>query len=187
MRRAEPVPEIVKILAFSVLAAIIYGVAHDQITARICIEYFTVGHPPLIRSTSPTMLGLAWGIVATWWVGLPLGLLLAAAARGGNRPKFSAAQVVPYIVGLIVTVALLALTMGGVGYVLATRGYIALPMYWALRLPRDVQVPFLIDACMHGASYVFGILGGVVIAAIVYRRRRATEEASDVRSRSAVL
>ncbi len=28
----------------SVAAAIAYGIAHDQITVRICLEYFTIGH-----------------------------------------------------------------------------------------------------------------------------------------------
>lgn len=180
-------PEVAKIVAFSLVAAVVYGVIHDQITARICVEYFTVGHPPLIRSTSPTMLGLAWGVVATWWVGLPLGLLVAAAARGGSRPKFSAAQVVPYIVRLLIVVAVLAAAMGSIGYALATRGYVGLPMYWADRLRPDARIPFLVDAWTHEASYFFGILGGVVVAAVVYRRRRATQGDSNVRSGSQVL
>jgi len=28
-----------------ILAAVFYGILHDQITARICVEYFTIGHP----------------------------------------------------------------------------------------------------------------------------------------------
>lgn len=59
-------------VALSVLAAVVYGILHDQITARICVEYFTIGHARLIDSDSPTVLGLFWGVVATWWVGLPL-------------------------------------------------------------------------------------------------------------------
>lgn len=58
------------IIFTSVIAAVIYGIIHDQVTARICVEYFTVGHPRLIDSDSPPVLGLFWGIVATWWAGL---------------------------------------------------------------------------------------------------------------------
>ncbi|MFO0941023.1 MAG: hypothetical protein U0930_09660 [Pirellulales bacterium] len=36
---------------------------HDQITARICIEYFTIGHPRIIPTDDPTILGIVWGIV----------------------------------------------------------------------------------------------------------------------------
>jgi hypothetical protein len=60
---------------------IAYGILHDQVTARVCLEYFIIGHPPLIASESPTLLAIAWGIVATWWFALPLGFALAAAAR----------------------------------------------------------------------------------------------------------
>ncbi|RYD30998.1 MAG: hypothetical protein EOP86_18840 [Verrucomicrobiaceae bacterium] len=81
------------IVAVSVLAAISYGVIHDQITARICVEYFTIGHPRLIDSDSPTVLALFWGVAATWWVGLPLGLGLAVAARAGRRPKLGVARI----------------------------------------------------------------------------------------------
>jgi hypothetical protein len=32
--------EWVKIIALGVVASILYGILHDQITARICLEYF---------------------------------------------------------------------------------------------------------------------------------------------------
>lgn len=61
--------EALKIAATCVLAAILYGIIHDQFTARICIEYFTVFHPPIFDTQSPMLLGIGWGIIATWWVG----------------------------------------------------------------------------------------------------------------------
>src|SRR4029077_1503393 len=79
--------ENLKIILLCVAAAIAYGVAHDQITARVCLEYFTVFHPPVFATQSPTALALGWGVIATWWCGLLLGLLLALAARSGSRPK----------------------------------------------------------------------------------------------------
>jgi len=69
--------QFLKIVGLGVLAAIGYGIVHDQVTVRVCLEYFTIFHPRLISSTSPTLLALAWGVAATWWVGLPLGLGLA--------------------------------------------------------------------------------------------------------------
>lgn len=79
--------QVLTIIGMSILAAVTYGILHNQVTARICVEYFTIGHPQIIGSTSPTLLGLAWGIVATWWVGLPLGIGLAFAARGNRGPN----------------------------------------------------------------------------------------------------
>ena len=49
-----------------------------------------IAHPRIVNTDSPTLVALAWGIAATWWVGLPLGCLLAAAARAGWRPKLAA-------------------------------------------------------------------------------------------------
>ena len=68
-----------RIIGLCVLAAVLYGVAHDQVTARVCVEYFTIGHPRILATESPTVLGLAWGVIATWWVGLVLGAPLAFA------------------------------------------------------------------------------------------------------------
>ena len=83
------------IVALSILAAVCYGVLHNQITARVCIEYFTIGHPQVlsVATNSPTVLGFVWGVIATWWVGLALGIPLALAARIGVRPKKSVRDV----------------------------------------------------------------------------------------------
>ena len=48
----------ITIVLLSVLTCVTYGVVHDQITARICVEYFTIGHPPVFATDDPTLLGL---------------------------------------------------------------------------------------------------------------------------------
>jgi len=35
--------EYIKIVLLAIAAAISYGILHDQITVRVCIEYFTIG------------------------------------------------------------------------------------------------------------------------------------------------
>ncbi len=78
-----------KIAGLFILAAVLYGVVHDQITARVCVEYFTIAQPTLVASTSPTVLGLVWGVVAAWWPGATAGLAISCAAREGPWPKLS--------------------------------------------------------------------------------------------------
>ena len=163
--------EFLKIVGLGILAAVSYGIIHDQTTVRVCVEYFTIGHPPLIPSTSPTLLALAWGVVATWWVGLPLGFTLASAARLGHRPRLLAAQLTPLILRLLATMAAVALFAGIVGYILARRGDISLPGDWATIIPAPAQPRFLADAWAHSASYLSGIVGGLVLVVIAYRRR----------------
>jgi hypothetical protein len=65
-------------------AAIAYGVAHDQVTARLCPEYFLVAHPPLCSGHSISVVAFCWGLAATWWVGLTIGVLLARLAHVGS-------------------------------------------------------------------------------------------------------
>src|SRR5215831_17293133 len=93
------------IVIISIVAAVVYGIVHDQVTARVCIEYFTIGHPPVFRTESPTLLAIGWGIFATWWVGLILGVAAALVCRVGSRPKFDAAE-------LIRPIAILMIVMG---------------------------------------------------------------------------
>ena len=45
------------IVLLSVLTCVTYGIVHDQITARICVEYFTIGHSPGFDTDDPTLLG----------------------------------------------------------------------------------------------------------------------------------
>ena len=164
--------EFFKIVGLGLAAAVGYGIVHDQITARVCVEYFTVGHPPLIESTSPTLLALAWGVVATWWVGLPLGVALAVSARAGIRPKTSAADLVPRVLKLLGVMALSALAAGITAYVLAERGSLTLVGGWGDTLRFGLHSRFLADLWAHNASYLSGIVGGLVLVALTYRRRR---------------
>ena len=157
----------------SVVAAILYGVIHDQITARICVEYFTLGHPRLIDSDSPTSLGLFWGIIATWWVGLPLGLGLSVAARAGCRPKLTARQLVRPVMRLLVAMYAVATVAGLIGFATARGGHFVLLEPLASRVPADRHVAFLTDAWAHSGSYMAGIVGGVVLWVATWRRRAA--------------
>jgi len=163
--------EFLKIVGLGVLAAVSYGIIHDQITARVCVEYFTIGHPPLIPSTSPTLLAFAWGVVATWWVGLPLGFTLASAARLGHRPKLLAAQLTPLISPPPCYNGRRRTRCGNRWlHSREARGHIA-PWNWATMIPAPAQPRFLADAWAHSASYLSGVVGGLVIVVIAYRRR----------------
>ena len=165
--------EFFKIVLLCILAAVSYGMIHDQITARICIEYFTVAHPPVFNTQSPTLLGLGWGIIATWWVGLFLGLPLAFAARSGQRTKLTSRQLVRPISWLLLAMALLAFTAGSAGYILAARGTVRIPDFLVDAIPREHHVRFMADWWAHSASYLVGFVGGVVLIICSWRRRKA--------------
>lgn len=166
------------IIVFSILACCVYGIVHDQITARICVEYFTIGHAPVFNTTDPTLLGLGWGIRATWWVGLIVGIPLASFARFGRRPRRSAVSLIRPMVVLATCSAVLAAVAGVVAYFAATNGWITLHPEMAARLPEDKQTSFLVDLWIHNTSYTSGFVGSVFLMAwVCWTRIKLEQEA----------
>src|ERR1041384_6329339 len=49
-----------KIVLLGFCAAVGYGILHDQVTARVCVEYFTVGHPRIIASWVPVSIAMGY-------------------------------------------------------------------------------------------------------------------------------
>jgi hypothetical protein len=159
--------EQVKIVVGCILAAVVYGIVHDQFTARICVEYFTWYHPPVFVTTSPTLLGLGWGIIATWWAGAIIGLLLVIASRFGSRPKFPARLLFPFVIRLMLLMATCAIAFGAIGYFWGT---------WsadeAAAIPVRIQKGLRADLWAHSASYACGFVGGLTLCGMVWVKRR---------------
>lgn len=165
--------EALRIIGLCVLASVVYGIAHDQVTARVCVEYFTIGHPRVFDTESPTLLALGWGVIASWWVGLLLGAPLAFAAIRGPRPRRSARSLVRPVSKLLVCMAGTALVAGVIGFALANAGLVFLVEPLASRVPGDRHVVFIADLWAHWASYLTGFVGGIVLINRVWRSRKA--------------
>lgn len=152
------------IVLLSIGAAILYGLIHDQITAHLAVEYFSVEHPPVLGGlTDPFLLGLVWGVLATWWVGLLLGIPLAVSARiSPNRlPPLHARDLVRPIGILLVCMAVCAFLAGLTGWANALSG----------KPPHTLRPALSAVRWAHNASYISGICGGFVLCAATFRRR----------------
>ena len=162
------------IILLAVGASVLYGILHDQITVRVCLEYFTVGHPMIIESESPTLLAIAWGIVATWWMGLLLGLPLALCCCAGPAPAIGPRELLKPVAYLLLLMATLALISGIAGFQAARSGMVTLLPSLADRIPPARHAAFIADLWAHLASYASGFLGGVVLCArsVVLRQRQ---------------
>ena len=167
-----------KIVGLCVLAACIYGILHDQVTARVCVEYFTIGHPRIIRSESPTLLGLVWGVVATWWFGAILGVVLGVAARAGRPPRLTAREIFSPLLVSLAVLGCAAFVVGLIGHGLATSGKVQLVGRLAERVPSDRHVAFLAVGFAHAASYLGGVAVCVVLIVRVLVRRRSLRRAT---------
>jgi hypothetical protein len=159
--------EALKIVAMCLIAGALYGVMHDQVTTRVCVEYFTIYHPNVFHSQSPTLLALGWGVLATWWVSLLLGVLLAIAARAGSTPKAAMNDLAPKVLRLLIVMALCSFVAGISGYFLQGFGL----EYYATSIPKQIRHNFYADLWAHNMSYLSGFIGGIVLCVIVWRGR----------------
>jgi hypothetical protein len=168
---------VIRIVVLCVVAAVVYGVLHDQVTARVSVEYFTVFHPKVVDSESPTVLGLVWGVLATWWVGLILGVLLAATARWGPRPRASARDLARPLVVALGVVGVLATVAGVVGWQMGRAGTFVVAEPFASQIPRERHARFLAALWAHNASYLGATVAGLWLAFRTWRRRGRALEA----------
>jgi len=152
-----------KVILLCIGGAVAYGIVHDQITARLCIEYFTVAHPPLVRTTSPTLIGLAWGVAATFWVGMAMGFPLALASQSPPSPPVPLARIGKNVLTLLSVMAVAALLSGITGFELSRRGILSLPEGYFDAIPIEQHHRFMAAWFAHGASYLFGLVGGLYL------------------------
>ena len=111
--------------------------------------------------------------------GAILGVLLATAARLGPRPKRSVGSLLRPIAVLFGGNAIFACLAGSAGYIAATNGWVWLVGRIAKRVPPEKHIAFLIDLWAHGASYLGGFVGGIMLAVWVWRSRGGSPVASD--------
>jgi len=137
----------------------------------VCVEYFTIGHPPIFQTESPTLLAFGWGLIATWWVGLLLGIPAALVSRFGSWPKYSAQLLLWPVAVLMITMGLISLVAGIAGYWYAEAGGVHLYGSIADRVPQHRHTVFLADLWAHLAAYGAGFVGGIVLCAWILIKR----------------
>ncbi len=163
--------EIAGTLLLTISACVVYGIIHDQFTVRICIEYFTIAHPTIIESQSPIMLALAWGVVATWWVGLYLAIPLYFISFRGPWPKRTIPSLIKPIIILMLICGICAAITGSIGYWMAETNRIHLDEFWSQAIPKHQHSRFLAVWLTHNASYYTGYAGGIIIMIIILIKR----------------
>jgi len=161
-----------KITLWCVLLACMYGIVHDQITARVCLSYFTEFHPPIGVGDDPTIIALCWGVLATWWVGAILGYSLALACTLGNRPRLTIREVRKPLAFLFAAMAVGAIMSGLIGY--RDGAAIAKFMYPPVaNLPPNLQAGFAADLFAHNVSYAVGFFGAIVVVGWAWEKRKS--------------
>jgi hypothetical protein len=164
-------PQAAKIILLCTLATIGYGVVHDQITAHVCVEYFTIAHPPIFRTTSPAILGLCWGIAASIGPGIVAGVFLALVSQSAGLPPAPIRPLLRTICVLLAVMAISAFLAGIVGYELSRRSIIALPASLSELVPVSQHDRFMAVWFAHAASYLVGFAGSILVILRLWLRR----------------
>lgn len=147
------------VMATSLLAGL-YGAIHDQVSFTVSSEYFTKFkyaqfgfHPAGFGGHRPTVAVI--GFLATWWVGLFIGLFLGGTALLQPDSIHMRKAIQRGVVITLATAALCALLGLCFGWFLLDGA----PRGW--RLPPDVvdTHAFLAVGSMHNCSYGGGVLG----------------------------
>jgi hypothetical protein len=167
---ANRLPSMVRIALLGAAIAAVYGAAHDQLSFALSTEYFTrfkfhqfawadMGWPP--RQFASVV-----GVLATWWVGLVAGWLLARAGLAELPVRERWAKTF----AAFAIVAVVALIGGLIGWVLgvAAGGDLTGWSEWKQSLGITNLPAFVVVAYLHAGGYL-GALAGLVLA-IVYVR-----------------
>jgi hypothetical protein len=150
----------------------VYGMAQDQISVRVCPEYFTVAHPPIVGLSNPTLLGLTWGFLGAWWGGLMIGLALASMATLGRGPRLSARELVRPVALMTAVTAAGTLIAGAGGYFNAELVGMKLGEPLASQIPPERHLRFFAVACAHFGTYASAIFAAIGLCVWTVRQRR---------------
>lgn len=160
-----------QVVIFSLLAAWVYGIVHDQITVRLAIEYFSVAHPPIFRTTNPTLLGFCWAIAATSGIGIALGSILALVSQSDGAAPVPLSEIRRSLLRLIGMMACASLLAGAVGFYLSRLQMISIASKFDDLIPIHKHDRFVAVWFMHLASYIAGFGGGALLCYRVWKER----------------
>lgn len=170
---------VISVIATSLVAGL-YGALHDQVSFSISTEYFTrfkydqFGFDPTwFGGHRPTVAVI--GFLATWWVGLLIGLFLGGTALLQPDAVHMRRAIQRGVAITLVTSALCALLGLCYGWFLLNGA----PLGWYL--PSDVvdTHAFLAVGSMHNCSYGGGVLG-LILALTDMEWRRNKRKAAGV-------
>jgi hypothetical protein len=168
-------PGMLRIAALGAVVAGSYGALHDQVSYAISPEYFTrlkfqqfsyadFGWPP--RAFAGEV-----GFLASWWVGLLGGWVLARFGLDEMIPPQRRKTTIIAFMIVLGTAALSGLTGALLGTATTANGHLDDWRDWQQRLNIEDLRGFAIVAWLHAAGYL-GALAGVILAVLYVRRCR---------------
>lgn len=183
----------IALLLILILAPIlggVYGILHDQITYTISNEYYTkfkfiqfglehwggginIGTPetPEIQLSNPRLGASIVGFLATWWVGLIIGVVLGLVGWVHNNGK----EMFQITVKASLMTIGIALIVGIMGLIYGNIMLSTAPSHWFL--PENLTHPtqFVMVGSMHNFSYLGGLIGMLISAAYSRHQKKKND------------
>ena len=168
-------------LLLCMVAAGVFGAVHDQISYSVSPEYYTrfkFLQFGLTDTAVPERLRAAVvGFLASWWMGIPLGLLTGVAGFMQHTPSLmqrALLRSLPLVMGVALVVAL-----GGLVYGWAQTAHVDLSRYRGWYIPAGLENlrAFLCAGYMHNAAYMGGLLAVPAAWAFHWVVKRHTADA----------
>ena len=163
---------ITAVLTATPLVAGLYGVLHDQLTYTVAPEYYTCFKFPQF-GLSPELVAIprlgaaAVGFLATWWIGIPIGLGLAVVLLFHPAGAILRA----YLKGMLVLICT-ALAFGLAGLMLGFLFFARMADNWLLPEGVTQAGRFIAVGCMHNGSYLGGLVGLILAILHLVRNRK---------------
>ncbi len=149
-------------VVLAMIVAGLYGMIHNQISYTVAPEYFTkfkfrqfgLTEMPLPDRVRASMVGF----LASWWMGIPIGLLVGAAGFI-HRDHREMLRVTLWSFLLVIGFTFL-FGLGGLLYGFFETAHINIADYQGWFIPDDVTNlrRFLCASYMHNSSYLGGVL-----------------------------
>lgn len=174
-REPNRLVESAKIIAACILASVIYGIAHDQVTVRLCPAYFTEWefHSRVFQHDNLTVVAIFWGIVATWWVGLILGFPIAFASTYGTGRWWTWKRLLKPLSVLVACLWAAAAFGYLVSSMLNFRASTVALNYFP-ETDKDL-LAFSSVLVTHNVSYIAGAIGGLILTWYIARKRKQSK------------
>ena len=154
-----------------------YGVIHDQVTYSISNEYFTKfkfyqfqGADPGLES--PRVFVGIIGFLATWWVGLVAGWMLARFAVTGRASILPLSLILKHFPAIVLTPLVFGFAGWGWGQYRRKTGYDDGWLDWMSDLQVVDQEAFMTVGYIHNFGYAGALVGLIIALLFLYRSKR---------------
>jgi hypothetical protein len=166
----------IQFLPLAMLAAGVFGAFHDQISYTVSSEYYTKFKFPmfgLVDAGIPDRLRAAEvGFLASWWMGIPIGLLAGPAGFIQRTPPQMFRALMWCLA--VMTGFTMAFALGGLVTGFFETSHLDLADFRDWYIPDGLEHPrrFLCAGSMHNAAYMGGAISILVawVFNILFRR-----------------